>query len=138
MGNCWSTPTDHQGCLQRHGHTLGYIPFESFVARFWVGRGTYWSITTTYREVTGVASGNQEGTGREGTRKANYLRTFFKVLWQQGSYAAAKSLQLCPTLRPHRRQPPRLLHPCDSAGKSTGVGCHFLLQCMKVKSEKWK
>ena len=68
------------------------------MARFWVGRGTYWSITTTYTEVTGVASGNQEGTGREGTRKANYLRTFFKVLWPQGSYAAAKSLQSCLTL----------------------------------------
>ena len=36
---------------------------------------------------------------------------------------------------PHRRQPTRLLRPWDSPGKSTGVGCHFLLQCMKVKSE---
>ena len=35
----------------------------------------------------------------------------------------------------HRRQPTRLPHPWDSPGKSTGVGCHFLLQCMKVKSE---
>ena len=49
--------------------------------------------------------------------------------------AAAKSLQLCPTLRPHRRQPTRLPHPWDSPGKNTGVGCHFLLQCMKVKRE---
>ena len=40
--------------------------------------------------------------------------------------AAAKSLQSCPT---------RLCHPWDSPGKNTGVGCHFLLQCMKVKSE---
>jgi len=31
--------------------------------------------------------------------------------------------------------PPRLPHPWDSPGKNTGVGCHFLLQCMKVKSE---
>ena len=38
-------------------------------------------------------------------------------------------------MRPHRRQPTRLLHPWDSPGKNTGVGCHFLLQCMKVKSE---
>ena len=38
-------------------------------------------------------------------------------------------------LRPHRRQPTRLPHPWDSPGKNTGVGCHFLLQCMKVKSE---
>ena len=32
-------------------------------------------------------------------------------------------------------QPTRLPHPWDSPGKNTGVGCHFLLQCMKVKSE---
>ena len=39
------------------------------------------------------------------------------------------------SVRPHRWQPPRLSHPWDSPGKNTGVGCHFLLQCMKVKSE---
>ena len=39
------------------------------------------------------------------------------------------------SVRPHRRQPTRLPHPWDSPGKNTGVGCHFLLQCMKVKSE---
>ena len=36
---------------------------------------------------------------------------------------------------PHRRQPTRLCHPWDSPGKNTGVGCHFLLQCIKVKGE---
>ena len=36
---------------------------------------------------------------------------------------------------PHRRQPTRLPRPWDSPGKNTGVGCQFLLQCMKVKSE---
>ena len=39
------------------------------------------------------------------------------------------------SVRPHRRQPTRLLCPWDSPGKNTGVGCHFLLQCMTVKSE---
>jgi len=38
-----------------------------------------------------------------------------------------------PTLQPHRRQPTRLHRPWDSPDKNTGVGCHFLLQCMKVK-----
>ena len=38
-------------------------------------------------------------------------------------------------MRPHRRQPTRLPCPYDSPDKNTGVGCHFLLQCMKVKSE---
>ena len=36
---------------------------------------------------------------------------------------------------PHRQQPTRLPHPGDSPGKNTGVGCHFLLHCIKVKSE---
>ena len=39
------------------------------------------------------------------------------------------------SVQPHRRQPTRLPHPRDSPGKDTGVGYHFLLQCMKVKSE---
>ena len=43
-----------------------------------------------------------------------------------------RRVQLCV---PHRRQPTRLPRPWDSPGKNTGVGCHFLLQCMKVKSE---
>ena len=41
-------------------------------------------------------------------------------------------VRLCAT---HRRQPTRLPRPWDSPGKNSGVGCHFLLQCMKVKSE---
>ena len=39
------------------------------------------------------------------------------------------------SVRPHSRQPTRLRHPWDSPGKNTGVGCQFLLQCMKVKRE---
>ena len=39
------------------------------------------------------------------------------------------------SVQPHRWQPTRLRRPWDSPGKNTGVGCHFLLQCMKVKSE---
>ena len=46
--------------------------------------------------------------------------------------AAAKSSD---SVRPHRRQPTRPRCPWDSPGKNTGVGCHFLLQCMKVESE---
>ena len=56
-----------------------------------------------------------------------------------GSYAmyaaAAKSLQSCLTLcSPIDGSPPGS-HPWDSPGNNIGVGCHFLLQCMKVKSE---
>ena len=51
--------------------------------------------------------------------------------------AAPKSLQLCPTLcDPIDGSPPGSPVPAwDSPGKNTGVGCHLLLQCMKVKSE---
>ena len=47
---------------------------------------------------------------------------------------AAKSV-VSDSVRPHRWQPTRLPRPWDSPGKNAGVGCHFLLQCMKVKSE---
>ena len=39
------------------------------------------------------------------------------------------------SVQPHRWQPTRLPHPWDSPGKNIGVGCHFPLQCRKVKSE---
>ena len=50
--------------------------------------------------------------------------------------AAAKSLQSCQTLcNTIDGSPPGSPCPWDSPGKNTGVGCHFLLQCMKVRSE---
>ena len=65
-----------------------------------------------------------------------FQETFACMHAVSAAAAAAKSLQSCPTVRPHRRQPTRLPRPWDSPGKNTGVGCHFLLQCMKVKSER--
>ena len=56
-------------------------------------------------------------------------------LWGNTAAAAAKSLQSCPTLCDPRDSSPPGSRPWDSPGKSTGVGCHFLLQCMEVKSE---
>jgi len=49
--------------------------------------------------------------------------------------AAAKSPVVSDSVRPHRRQPTRLPRPWDSPGKNTGVGSHFLLQCINVKSQ---
>ena len=49
--------------------------------------------------------------------------------------AAAKSSVVSDSVRPHRRQPSKRPRPWDSPGENTGVGCHFLLQCRKVKSE---
>ena len=58
------------------------------------------------------------------------------IINQNTSAAAAKLLQSCPTLcDPIDGSLPGLPRPWDSPGKNTGVGCHFLLQCMKVKSE---
>ena len=45
------------------------------------------------------------------------------------------TLVVSDSVRPHRRQATRLPRPWDSPGKNTGVDCHFLLQCMKVKNE---
>ena len=62
---------------------------------------------------------------------------YFDHLMQRTA-AAAKSLQSCPTLcNPidWTMKPTRLRRPWNSPGKNTGVGCHFLLQYMKVKSE---
>ena len=54
----------------------------------------------------------------------------------KNNIAAAKSLQSCPTLcDPIDGSPPGSTGPWDSPSKNTGVGCHFLLQCMIVKSE---
>ena len=62
---------------------------------------------------------------------------FEKTLWREyyAAAAAAKSLQSCPTLcDPIDGSPPGC--PWDCPGKNTRVSCHFLLQCMKVKSER--
>ena len=55
-------------------------------------------------------------------------------IWNMSNILAAKSLhQATNSVQPQRWQPTRLPLPWDSPGKNTGVGCHFLLQCMKVK-----
>ena len=50
-------------------------------------------------------------------------------------YGCKVASVLSDSVQPHRRWPARLPHPWDSPGKNTGVGCHFLLQCRKVKTE---
>ena len=80
------------------------------------------------------------------------LRLFHKnqfplLLLQSNSHSSTHSISFCccccwvasvvsNSVQPHWLQPTRLLCPWDSPGKNTGVGCHFLLQCMKVKSER--
>ena len=79
------------------------------------------------------------------SRAAHFLKSKAKnpmnweemTLWEVDAAAAAAAVTsvMSDSVRPHRRQPTRLPCPWDSPGKNTGVGCHFLLQCMKVKSE---
>ena len=61
--------------------------------------------------------------------KSNITNVFLEVLLLQSRFSRVRHC-----LTP-RWQPTRLPHPWDSPGKNTGVGCHFLLQCRKVRSE---
>ena len=70
--------------------------------------------------------------GSRNNSKATYRFYKFQIL---PSCCCQVSSVVSNSVKPHRHQPTRLPHPWDSPGKNTGVGCHFLLQCMKVKSE---
>ena len=65
----------------------------------------------------------------------NFYIVSLKLIGSSAAAAAVASV-VSVSVRPHRRQPTRLPCPWDTPGKNTGVGCHFLLQCMKVKSER--
>ena len=65
----------------------------------------------------------------------NFYIVSLKRIGSSAAAAAAVASVVSVSVRPHRRQPTRLPCPWDTPGKNTGVGCHFLLQCMEVKSE---
>ena len=69
------------------------------------------------------------------TQRSTEQRSYKQTYAYAAAAAAAKSLQSLKSdsVWPHRWQPTRLPHPWGSPGKNTGVGCHFRLQCMKVK-----
>ena len=92
-------------------------------------------LVLTHNSLAVSAPGGQRSQAR--VTSWTSLEIQLSSLQERHQFAAgAKSLQSCPTLcDPIRRQPTRLPRPWDSPGKNTGVGCHFLLQCMKVKSE---
>ena len=62
----------------------------------------------------------------------NYMWVIYIPFYFTLSSHAVTSV-MSDSVRPHRRQPTRLLHPWDPPGESTGVACHFLLRCMKGK-----
>ena len=67
--------------------------------------------------------------------KSYFLRKSLPTWLKLTVVAVAKLLQSCPTLCDPIDGSPPGSRPWDSPGKNTGVGCHFLLQCMKMKSE---
>ena len=73
----------------------------------------------------------------EGERSISNFDAFCMVMMTYCDLNYCLVAKLClALLRPYGLQPTRLLCPWDFPGKNTGVGCHFLLQCMKVKSER--
>ena len=79
--------------------------------------------------------GSPPGSPVPGILQARTLE-WVVISFSNAAAAAAKSLQSCPTLcDPIDDSPPGSAIPGDSPDKNTGVGCHFFLQCMKVKSE---
>ena len=102
------------------------------------------SMDMSLSKLRGVGDGQgslvccSNGVAKSWTGPSDWTDTFspFLPFLLSTAAAAAKLLQLCPTLcDPIRLQPTRFSRPWDSPGKNTGVGFHFLLQCMKVKSE---
>ena len=102
-----------------------------------------WSYTPPQR-----AEGSQDVTAifaTQGRRKLPFIggidiRLAYKLPTKpaagaKGRYMLLLLSRFSPTLCNPRRQPTSLPRPWDSPGKNTGVACHFLLQCMKVKSE---
>ena len=98
-----------------------------------------WAITSQWSEWPSWKSLQTRNAGEGVEKRERSCAVGGNVNWyshyrRQYAAAAAKSLQSCPTLcDPIRRQPTRLHHPWDSPGTNTGVGCHCLLQWMKVK-----
>ena len=87
-----------------------------------------------------VLCGGLDGRGVWG-EQMHVIRGLAALLCTWSYHNIVNQLRCCLTsvvsdsVQPHRRQPTRLPCPWDSPGKNTGVGCHFLLQCLKVKSE---
>ena len=104
-----------------------------------VGRETW--VQRFMKQVSEPAGVRQHGlmsrcrTWHTGGHIVSYPPRWVTCENERGAAAAAVTSVVSDSVRPHRRQPTRLPRPWDSPGKNTGVGCHFLHQCMKVKSE---
>ena len=94
------------------------------------------SYTATFRVQVAISSHLDDYNRKAQLAYTHDSPNFSLIRAVAAAAAAAKSLQSCPTLcDPIDGSPPGSPVPGISPGKNTGVGCHFLLQCMKVKSE---
>ena len=94
------------------------------------------SSTLAWRSPWTEEPGGLQSTGSQRVRHDWVTSLSLFMVYYPFSAPTAKSLQSCPTLcDPIDVSPPGSPHPWDSPGKNTGVGCHFPLQWMKVKSE---
>ena len=126
---------------------LGHSPFVYWVshglALVGIARQRYWSQEILDHKPSAVAS-HWRAEEPLGKFLLQTIRLFawVRISWKS-KLVLIKVIQGCCWVAsvvsdsewPHRRQPTRLPRPWDSPGKNTGVGCHCLLQCMKVKSE---
>ena len=113
-------------------------------SRTQLGTQTFWvyhsaSVSRVWSMGLGKPDGTQGGAGKwENWRDCHDIcdiEILLVVNFREVRCCCCIASVVFDSVRPHRRQPTRLPCPWDSPGKSTGVGCHFLLQCMKVKSE---
>ena len=99
-------------------------------------RGAWWVIVLRISKSWTRLKWLSMHAGKD-TTQANYFLWLFENgnLWPTIITLPLSTSVMSNSVWPHRRQPTGLLCPLDSPGKNTGVGCHCLLQCMKVKSE---
>ena len=125
-----------KGCdVRDRKHAETSFVCEGRLRQGWDGKGT---VITSPHPGSTCSHISSQGPEIRALQEAYYFS--FLTMFNYGGIsntvaAGAKTLESYPTLRPHRRQPTRLRLLWDSAGKNTAVGCRFLLQCMKVKSE---
>ena len=142
----WKIPwTEEPGGLQSMGSLrVGHDSATSLSLSTFMHWERQWHPTPVFLPGESQGRGSLVGCSPWGHTDPIALRTIPLVTlcankdswpWLSASACMHSHSVMSNSVRPHRQQPTRLPHPWDSPGKNIGVGCHFLLQCMKVKSE---